>query len=82
MSTTDPFDEMVGQLEAELAGLPTDDVEDVTGLDTHALMTKFHATERALRDRKELHVPRTPEGRDLHSLRYAYQLELRKRHIL
>ncbi len=81
MSTTDP-DDLFTRLEAELGEQVVDDVEDVTALDTLDLMTNFHTVERELRTLQELHFPRTREGRDLHSKRAAYQLELRKRHLI
>lgn len=81
MSTTDP-DDLFTRLEAELGEQDVNDVLDVTTLDTHDLMTRFHAIERELRDLQELHFPRTREGRDLHSKRAAFQLELRNRHLM
>lgn len=82
MTTPIPPDDLFAQLEAELGDMVVDDVQDVTALDTHDLMTRYHAVERELRTLQELHFPRTREGRDLHSERAAYQVELRKRHLM
>ncbi len=81
MSTTDP-DDLFARLEAELGEQDVSDVQDVTTLDPIDLMTRYHAVERELRDLQELHFPRTRAGRDLHSKRSAYQLELRNRHLM
>ena len=81
MDVTDS-DDLFAHLEAEMGDVVVPDVEDVTTLDTANLLRRFHGVERDLREKKELLHPRTPAGREHHSRRSAYLIELRRRGIL
>lgn len=75
-------DDILAHLEAQFDDVDTTDVVDVSSLDSESLLKNYAAVNIELQDRKEKYNPHTPEGRELHSLRYAYQLELRKRRLL
>lgn len=82
MSTREPDDEdVLAGLEEQLADLVLDpgDTTNVRELSPKDLLARFAAVERKLREMAELMVPRTQEGRDLHSQRAAYLVELRRR---
>lgn len=82
MSTLEPDpDDVIARLEAEFTGneLDTSDVEDVTKLEPGALLRQFALVERQLRDIGQMMHPTDDEGRDLHSRRAAYLIEMRRR---
>lgn len=68
--------------ETDLGDTPTPEVEDVSTLDAPSLLRQYAAVERELRDRLELHRSHTDAGRELHSRRTAYLLELRHRRLM
>jgi hypothetical protein len=74
-------DDLFARLEAELGDV-TVDVEDVTALDPAELLRKFHRVERDLEEMGEIVIARTDQGREYHSRRSAYLLELRRRHMM
>lgn len=81
MSTLEPDpDDVIARLEAEFTtDIDTSDVEDVTKLEPGALLRQFALVEIKLRDIGEMMHPHTDEGRDLHSRRAAYLVEMRRR---
>lgn len=71
----DEFDKIVGQLDIN----PQIVDVNVTTLDDLELNRRFTAVKQELLDRKEMIEAKTQTGRDLHSQRAAYLIELRKR---
>lgn len=68
-----------------MAGLdlqePVDTV-NVALLDEVELSKRYNAVKQSLLERGEMLNPKTQEGRDLHSERAAYLLELRRRRMI
>ncbi len=55
---------------------------NVTLLSDIELMTRYGACREELLERREMQNPRTETGRELHSQRAAYIIELRKRRLM
>jgi hypothetical protein len=81
VSTIEPGegDDLLARLEAEMGDVDISDVEDVTKLEGGALLRQFALVERQLRDIGEMMQPHTDDGRELHSRRSAYLIEMRRR---
>lgn len=84
VSTIEPGDpeeaaDLMARLEAEFTDIDTSDVEDVTKLEGGALLRQFALVERQLRDIGEMMQPHSEDGRELHSRRAAYLIEMRRR---
>lgn len=75
-SLGDYIDDIFADIDAELAKNP---VEDVSLVETVILLKTYYETTEQLKEMGEALFPKTQLGRDLHSKRYAVQLELRKR---
>jgi hypothetical protein len=73
--------DILAGLEAQLADIDTDTsgVEDVRSLEPQELLRRFAAVERELREVGQMMHQDTQEGRDLHSRRTAYMVELKRR---
>jgi hypothetical protein len=72
-------DELFGQLEDVFAQVDAEEIENLRDVDVKSLITRIsEITEILLRDGQALN-PRTSEARDMHSERYACQLELSRR---
>lgn len=75
MTMDDPFDSIVKDVY-----IPEPDFYiDVTKLSTEELMTQFNELNDELFEMGEAIKPHTQRARDLHSLRSAIHLEIRKR---
>lgn len=72
---------LFASLEEEFADLTVDGVQDVQTLDSEDLLRLFHGVERQLRDQGQMLNPKTPHGRELHSRRGAYMVEMRRRNL-
>jgi len=78
MSTIDPEESMRQLIES--LDLPTDDPQlNVSSLPDNELNAGFILVEQELLNRKEMLHPRTQEARDLHSLRAAYMIQMKRR---
>jgi hypothetical protein len=71
----DEFAKLVGQLDVTPAIVDV----NVTTLDDLELNRRFTTVNQSLLERAEMINPTTQTGRDLHSERAAYLIELRKR---
>lgn len=72
---------MLGRMIEEIDGIqmPTDPYTNVQLLDELELSTRFHAVTQELLARGEALDPTTDTGRDLHSTRSAYLVEMKRR---
>lgn len=80
-SVDDEFQRLVGMLDLSEIGPMIPDV-NVTLLDDAELSRRFNETREELMARGEMINCTTQIGRDLHSMRAAYIIELRKRGLL
>jgi len=81
MSTIEPpdaDDEFQRLMDGLDLTIPTN-VESVTMLDEVELSRRFNDCKQQLLRRGEMISPKTDEGRELHSLRAAYIVEMRRR---
>jgi len=74
----DEFEKLVGQLDIN----PSIVDVNVRTLDDIELNSRFNAVKQELLNRKEMINPTTETGRDLHSQRGAYLIELRRRGLI
>lgn len=77
----DEFSKLVGMLDLSDIGPMIPDV-NVTLLDDAELSKRFNETREELMQRGEMINCTTQAGRDLHSIRAAYIIELRKRGLM
>jgi hypothetical protein len=84
METSDAgdADEIFAGLMADLDLQEPTDVVNVALLDEVELSRRYNAVKQALLEKKEMLHPKTQEGRDLHSERASYLLEMRRRRML
>lgn len=72
-------DDVFAGLEGIFDDVDPDDYEDLTLVDSMELLERFHAVTEELKENKGAWLPKTRDNRDLHSVRYALQVELRRR---
>lgn len=75
-------EDLFAHLESSGWDVDVSDVEDVTTLDPQVLLRQYHGVERDLMDMGELVIARSDRGREYHSRRSAYLLELRRRGLM
>jgi hypothetical protein len=75
----DPNDPLFQQLED--ITVDESQIEDIYAYDDMKLLERFEQVTSEIKDARQLLHPRVQETRDLHSLRYAIQLELQRRGI-
>lgn len=76
------FNQMVEGLEEELDLPDVSSVVSVALLDELELSKRFNEVRNELLQRGEMITPTTERGRELHSLRSAYLVEMRKRKMM
>jgi hypothetical protein len=81
ISDPDPED-IFAQMAGQLADISVPDEQKVTDMATLQLADRLSEIDHELVDRKELLNPTTQEARDLHSLRGAIIVEMKKRGVL
>ena len=79
MAMDDPFFEIVNGLDIEIENPHL--IQDVTTLDTEEIMTQIFEIEQELFGMGQALHPSNQKSRDLHSMRNALQIELRKRRL-
>jgi len=75
----DPRDPLFTQLED--IWVDESEIENFYALDDMALLERFEEVTTEIKQAQQVIRPRTQSARDLHSLRYAIQLELQRRGI-
>lgn len=75
-------DDIFAGMMADLDLQEPTDIVNVALLDEVELSKRFNAVKQQLLERGEMLKPKTQEGRDLHSERAAYLLELRRRRMV
>ena len=79
MDAPDPNDPLFAQLED--ITVDESEIEDFYQLDDMDLLERFEEVSKEIKEARQQIKPRTQDARDLHSLRYAIQLELQRRGI-
>ncbi len=72
-------DDLFAQLEDIFNEVDNEEVINYTTWTDEALLDEYHEVMDAIKTIAQILHPRTQEGRDLHSKRYAVLLELQKR---
>lgn len=82
-TNSDDSDDMFRHFEEDVKDITVDpsEIEDFYKLDDMALLARFEQVSHEIKDAQQQLSPRTQSARDLHSLRYAMQLELQRRGI-